>query len=203
MDGIAATRVIRGLDGDRARVPIIAMTANAMTGDREACLAAGMDDYIAKPIDRQRLAEVLGRWAERIVAARPERGLCSPAMPPPVVERAAAAPLPPLLDEEARADLADTLGEDVLASLMRTFQQSLPTRMREIEQALADGDVQAAIKAAHSLRGAASNLGLSRMAHLLDRLESGLKKGDGGMDAAFAAMVEAAMDTIEAITVGA
>ena len=201
MDGIAATRAIRQLARPKGAVPIIAMTANAMSGDREACLAAGMDDYIAKPIDRQRLAGLLERWAEQIVAARPGRGLCVPAAP-----AAATAPPPvprlPLLDAEARADLADTLGEDVFASLMRTFQQSLPTRMREIEQALAEGDVQAGIKAAHSLRGAASNLGLARLAHLLDRLESGLKKGEGGMDEVFAAMVEAAMDTVEAITSG-
>ena len=110
-----------------------------------------------------------------------------------------AQPALPLLDIEARADLADTLGDDVFASLMRSFQQSLPIRMREIEQGLAAGDIQAAVKAAHSLRGAASNLGLARLAHLLDRLESGLKKGQDGMDAVFAAMVEAAMDTMHAI----
>ncbi len=202
MDGIAATRAIRQLARPKGAVPIIAMTANAMAGDREACLAAGMDDYIAKPIDRQRLAVLLERWGEQIVAARPERGPCAPCVP----AEPAAAPPPvsrlPLLDAEARADLADTLGADVFASLMRTFRQSLPTRMREIEQALADGDVQAGVKAAHSLRGAASNLGLARLAHLLDRLESGLKKNEDGMDAVFAAMVEAAMDTIEAITAG-
>ncbi|HLO75952.1 MAG TPA: response regulator [Magnetospirillum sp.] len=205
MDGIAATQAIRALADGKGQVPIIAMTANAMTGDRDICLQAGMDDYIAKPIDRQRLAALLARWAERVAACRPERPPC---MAAPVAEQPAPAPAKPgaqlpLLDEEARADLADTLGDDVFAALMRTFQQSLPTRMREIEHALASGDVQASIKAAHALRGAASNLGLARMAHLLERLETGLKKGETGMDAIFAAMVEAAMDTVEAITSGA
>ncbi len=70
MDGLEATRAIRALDGPRGRVPVIAMTANAMTGDRERCLNAGMDDYIAKPIDRHRLDALLTRWAQRLAADR-------------------------------------------------------------------------------------------------------------------------------------
>ena len=60
-DGYAATRMIRALDGEKSRVAIVAMTANAMEGDRDACLAAGMDDYISKPIDRRRLAKLVER----------------------------------------------------------------------------------------------------------------------------------------------
>ena len=199
MDGIAATQAIRALASPKSQVPIIAMTANAMRGDREACLAAGMNDYIAKPIDRQRLAAVLERWGAQIVAMRPTRAVCAPSVVLEPVAKASVVSTLPLLDAEARADLTDTLGEDVFLSLMRTFQQSLPTRMREIEQALADGDVQAGAKAAHSLRGAAGNLGLARMAHLLARLEGGLNKGEGGMDSIFSALVEAAMDTMEVV----
>jgi len=62
MDGIMATRAIRALASPRSKVPIIAMTANAMQGDREQCLAVGMDDYIAKPISRKALETTLGRW---------------------------------------------------------------------------------------------------------------------------------------------
>ncbi len=72
LDGFEATREIRSADED-ATVPIVAMTANAMEGDRERCLEAGMDDYVSKPIDPRRLAEVLGRWAGR-AKRTPESG---------------------------------------------------------------------------------------------------------------------------------
>ncbi len=63
MNGCEATERIRALDGEVARVPIVAMTARAMSGDREKCLAAGMDDYLTKPIRKEQLRRVLERWA--------------------------------------------------------------------------------------------------------------------------------------------
>ena len=63
MDGVEATRRIRALDGERSRIPIIAMTANAMQGDRESYLAAGMDDYVSKPIEWNNLMRVMALWA--------------------------------------------------------------------------------------------------------------------------------------------
>ena len=62
MDGLEAARRIRALPGLNARVPIVAMTANAMSSDQEACRAAGMDDFLAKPFSRASLAACLGRW---------------------------------------------------------------------------------------------------------------------------------------------
>ena len=72
MDGIEATKVIRALDGPKSKVPIIAMTANAMSGDREALIAIGMDDYIAKPISRRNLETTLNQWTARLF---PEDGV--------------------------------------------------------------------------------------------------------------------------------
>ncbi len=63
MDGFQATRRIRSMEGDKRRTPVIALTANAMKGDRDRCLEAGMDDYVSKPVNRQVLERVLARWA--------------------------------------------------------------------------------------------------------------------------------------------
>jgi CheY-like chemotaxis protein len=63
MDGFEATRRIRAREGDGPRTPVVALTANAMEGDRERCLAVGMDDYIAKPVKRSDLRGALERWA--------------------------------------------------------------------------------------------------------------------------------------------
>jgi signal transduction histidine kinase/CheY-like chemotaxis protein len=69
MDGMAATRAIRALPSPKKAIPIIAMTANAMAGDREVCLGAGFDDYLSKPISRRQLADLLERWAKTLPAA--------------------------------------------------------------------------------------------------------------------------------------
>ena len=79
MDGYAATREIRAWERERrsrSRVPIIALTANALVGDAEACLAAGMDDYLAKPYTRKQLAGVLARWLPAQLAEGEARGGC-------------------------------------------------------------------------------------------------------------------------------
>ena len=88
MDGFEATAAIRRLNGGRADVPIIAMTANAMEGDPQKCLAAGMDDYIAKPVDRRKLANAIGYWSARRsggveIAPPPEPEPVAPPIPVP------------------------------------------------------------------------------------------------------------------------
>ena len=71
MDGYDATRSIRKLPGEESNIPIIAMTANAMQGDQESCIAAGMDDYVTKPFNSEHLASVLAQWSGGRRAAQP------------------------------------------------------------------------------------------------------------------------------------
>jgi len=77
MDGMEATQAIRALGDGRASLPIIAMTANAFEEDRRACLAAGMDDYVAKPIDVERLAEAIARCAPTVSSSAPTVSSCA------------------------------------------------------------------------------------------------------------------------------
>jgi two-component system sensor histidine kinase/response regulator len=158
MDGYEATRRIREQEGAGARLPIIAMTASAMKGDREKCLEAGMDDYVSKPVTPEELERVLRRWVG------------APAAP---AERAAAAPpsAGDLLDEAIVSSLVavdddGTLMEEVVA----TFLRIAPLRLAAIRKA-AKGNAAQLERAAHSFLGSCGNLGCRRMADLCARLE--------------------------------
>jgi len=82
MDGFEATHAIRQLPGSRARTPIVALTANALHGDSDKCLAGGMDDYLAKPIRPECLAEKLDRWLSP--SQRTETAEAEPQLTPPI-----------------------------------------------------------------------------------------------------------------------
>ena len=168
VDGLAATRMIRELDGAKSRLTIIAMTANAMEADREACMAAGMDDFIGKPIDRRRLSVTLARWTERLTQARAERDV----RPTPSDPTA-------LVDEAIVADLRDALGDDSFFQLRASFMAKLPLYVGKIETPLRAGDGAAVAAAAHALKGAAANLGFAGIALAASALEQAAKAGDG------------------------
>jgi two-component system sensor histidine kinase/response regulator len=107
-DGYTTTREIRSLGDERARIPIIAMTANAMAGDRDKCIAAGMNDYIAKPVELDQLEEVLRPWKERI---RKERASLLEEVPLHDVEEVAGEGLH-LGREDADAGEEEVVGDD-------------------------------------------------------------------------------------------
>jgi len=169
LDGLEATRRIRALPGAKAGVVIVAMTANAMDGDRATCLEAGMDDYLAKPIDRHRLSQMLDRWIFRLAASRA-----------PLSAEAAEETGPvPLIDATAQAELAEALGADPLSRLLGSFQASLDIRGREIGRAATAGETGLVAALAHSLKGAAGNLGFLRLAAAAGRLEQAARLGEG------------------------
>jgi signal transduction histidine kinase/CheY-like chemotaxis protein len=157
LDGFEATKLIRQLEANRAcRTPIIAMTAHAMKGDRERCLAAGMDDYVAKPVRREELEAAL----DRVLAQTPM-----------VVETPHPVATPsPLLD---RAAALERLGGDaaLLAELVSLFQQDAPRLLSDLHAALNQQDAEALRRAAHSLKGAAAYIGATAISETAYRLE--------------------------------
>ena len=170
MDGLAATRAIRQ-NSKFKDLPIIAMTANAMAGDREKCLEAGMNDHLAKPIDPNNLFKALLRWI-------PARTMPSGAAAPVVLAQKVPADSTPLeipgIDTESA--LKRTGGNrQRYESLLRRFADSQGGAVGEIRAALRSQDSANAQRIAHSLKGAAANLGASALASAAGSAELAIK----------------------------
>ena len=172
LDGYAATERIRRLVGPRARVPIVAMTANAMAGDREHCLAVGMDDYMSKPLDRATLIDRLTRWGGATAAGAPEPGAPEPDSPAGDPDAA----LDPQIIALLRGLVAED-GPDLFGELADLFIGELAPRVEGIRRGILAADPGAVSQWAHSLKGSAGNLGASRLAALCDQIEQEAKRG--------------------------
>ena len=178
MDGVTATLALRQ-DQRHAAMPILAMTANAMQADRERCLAAGMQDFIAKPIEPDAMWQALVRWvAPRADAAQ------APTPPAPAAADAPSTPTSP----PATLDLPEIAGLDTAAGLRRVLgkvalYRQLLTKFaagqadapRAIAQALQDGDPATAERLAHTLKGVAGNLGATALQAQAAVLEEALR----------------------------
>jgi CheY-like chemotaxis protein/HPt (histidine-containing phosphotransfer) domain-containing protein len=156
LDGYKATEQIRSEESGR-RVPIIAMTANAMPADRERCLAAGMDDYLAKPIQPAQLERALGRWLPGFGDGRDE-----PA-PEPVTGG--------LLDDEVITRIKADLDGSMRRRLMSTFEKSLRECVSGIEGAVDHGDRAELRRIAHLLKGSSATMGARRLRETCEALE--------------------------------
>jgi two-component system, sensor histidine kinase and response regulator len=170
MDGLEATRAIRVFEAGRnalrdtpLRTPIVALTANAMAGDRDACLDAGMDDYLAKPLSRTSLATVLARW------------LRARTLPDPVTAETL-----PVLDGEALAAiraLDPANGDAVVAQVLDSWLSSTPGLVEQIRSGSARGDAATASRAAHSIKSSSASVGAMRLADAARALELTTKRG--------------------------
>ena len=175
MDGFDATRIIRN---EGCLIPIIALTANAMGGDRETCLAAGMDDYLPKPIVPADLAASLRRWLpeDRAVADAPAVATApSPRQDGAVIDHAKIAGLCAL-------DPDGSLG--FLAGMVEGYESTVAETVPDIREALAARDPHALEEAAHKLKGCVANLGAYRVNDCAVRLISMARAGsvEGGVE---------------------
>jgi two-component system, sensor histidine kinase and response regulator len=177
MDGIAATREIR-LNLQFQTLPIIAMTANVMATDREKCIAAGMNDHIAKPIDPEELFTVLLRWIKPTEAVRPGAVDASPAASAAVSEKTPDSDLPEIAGVDTKSALRRTGGNrQRYVALLQKFAQPSQNPIEEIRNALAAGDNSTAARGAHSLKGASANLGASALAEVAAKVEEAINTG--------------------------
>ena len=174
MDGFETTSRIR--DGQRSgalkqHLPIVALTANAVAGDRERCLAAGMDDYLSKPFGREQLAAILQRWLPQPPAAGTA---ATPAAA--VVAAAAAAPTgdeainPRALD--AIRQLPGPNGELLVQKVVAAYVGDAPARLAQLQAAAAAGDADALRRAAHALKSSSANVGAEQLSALCREIES-------------------------------
>jgi signal transduction histidine kinase/CheY-like chemotaxis protein len=166
MDGLAATRAICARWPRGARPRIVAMTANALHGDRERCLEAGMDGFVAKPVDRQELARAL---------ADCRSGLAHPPADPP------AAP-PATLDLARLRSLRDAVPD--VDGLVREFLVEAPKQLTALRAAVTAAEPDRSRKLAHLLKGMASNFGAARLAAECQALETVAERGalDGALE---------------------
>jgi len=171
LDGLSATVLIRQRErASGGRIPIVAMTAHAMTGDRERCLAAGMDDYLSKPIRPADLVQAVERIAARLP---PEEA--SPAGRPadaPVASHNAAVFDP----EHALARLGGD--SQLLRQLVRIFRTDARPLMAAIRRSAADGEADGLRRSAHALKGSLGTVGAPRVAETARRLELLAQAGD-------------------------
>jgi TMAO reductase system sensor TorS len=189
MDGPTATKLIRQLDRPISRVPIIALTANAMIGQREEYLAAGMDDYVSKPVERSALLAAMARVVamtapsggetpaeEPAAASAPPYEVAGDSAGGPDADRAPAQrteefAVVPLFDADKLAELRESFGEEDFRIALSCIPDEGAKCLNLMKAAIAAGDLDAARKAAHSLKGMAGNFGATRLAAISRRLE--------------------------------
>jgi len=172
MDGYEATAEIRHLEtrsAENQHIPIIALTANALSGDREKCLTAGMDDYVSKPFDQKRIRKALKQWLPDNLKiglpAQPrqeDHKVAEPTVTSPILEYKAIEGIRSLQSEGT---------EDILTRIISLFLEETPKQLIELDRALQNQDTKTVRSIAHSLKSSSASLGALSLSVLLKKLE--------------------------------
>jgi signal transduction histidine kinase/HPt (histidine-containing phosphotransfer) domain-containing protein len=174
MDGFAATAEIRRREGTTRHTTIIAVTANAFDGDEKACLAAGMDDYLSKPVKPEALRLTLEKWIKTASAVKePNTGNGGG-------NRSTSPARAPVIDQAQISSLRAIRKPNFLEELVDIFLEEASAHLQAIHAAVANGDEAAMRREAHCLKGATANIGATQMASLCKVLESSASLKDYG-----------------------
>ena len=163
MNGYEATRRIRQAERAGQRTAIVALTANVLNGERDRCIEAGMDDYLAKPVRTEQVMEKLRQWLPKEKSSTPE-------------PKGTGASWDGVREREQFRSLAAAIGEAEAWQLLGTFSESVPDSLAALDRAVHAGDFQATASIAHKFRGSCSTLGLLSMAGVLFEIEAGARE---------------------------
>lgn len=168
LDGYQATQKIREAETGK-RLPIVAMTANAMVGDREKCIKAGMDDYISKPVKIEKVTKAIRKWAMNTETTEEESA--------PVTQEANGEPVDAPVDlEHFRMFTDGDVEEEKMLSGM--FNDQAKEILQELKDSFADEHSENWRKATHKLKGASANLGANRLSEIAQQAETGFEKDE-------------------------
>ncbi len=178
MDGYEATRAIR--TNERfATLPIVAMTANVMQGDREKCIEAGMSDHVSKPINTKELFSALIKWVPKREGLGPEAS----SEPGNTQSTQDGGPLPRIPGVNVEAGVERVNGnENLYRKLLGNFYQNNINTKLEIEKALKAGDLKLAERLVHTVKGVSATIGADELAAVAEPLEAELRKGTNVQD---------------------
>ncbi len=172
MDGLAATAAIRTLPEGRNQVPIIAMTAHVLDSEKSNILASGMDDFVAKPINRDHLIGTIDRWV-----FKQDAGPQAAAHDPSSGDAA-------ILDADVVEQLAEETSPEVVPEIARVYCSHIEEAVQEFLQAVTDGDAAALDAVAHRIGSSSGSLGAMRLFRTCRAIEAAVSQGNE--DAAFA-----------------
>ncbi|MDH3744955.1 MAG: ATP-binding protein [Acidobacteriota bacterium] len=199
MDGYTATAELRKIERSRARTdtprrtPIVAMTAHAMTGERDKCLAAGMDDYLSKPFDRNQLLELIGRW---LPGGEGETGVPSTPRAAPQLRLVEPATESPIDAEAQNRFLWEPLSRDAALEILAVYTDTSPGLVRDIGEALEKEDLQTVAALAHRFKSCSAMLGASGLSELCNQLDVAASDHSTDEAAALFAKVETEVERV-------